>query len=130
MRLVMDNADSVTRQVLQKLRESVLAAGQQLDNNGNLVLKGDDAMDDGTKIVLTVGIAANGSATMDFTGTGAPVLGNWNAPRAITTAAVLYSLRLLVAADIPLNSGGFAVPVQLVCGYMTVCVGVCEKFCC
>lgn len=63
-------------------------------------------MDDGTPITLTVSIdPATGSATFNFTGTGTQVLGNWNAPEAITHSAVLYALRCMVGTDIPLNAG-------------------------
>jgi len=65
-----------------------------------------DFMDDGTAIMLTVTIdPKKGDATFDFTETGPQVYANWNAPSAITTAAVLYCLRLLIQEPIPLNSG-------------------------
>src|SRR5690606_36489825 len=41
--------------------------------------------------------------TVDFTGTSAQLRGNFNAPLAITRAAVLYVFRTLVVCDIPLN---------------------------
>jgi len=40
------------------------------------------------------------------------VYGNWNAPEAVTTAAVIYCLRCLVDVDIPLNQGCLA-PVKI-----------------
>jgi 5-oxoprolinase (ATP-hydrolysing) len=52
-------------------------------------------------------------AVIDFTGTGPVSPGNLNANRAITTAAVLYVLRCLLAEDIPLNQGVLA-PVELI----------------
>ncbi|KAB5518174.1 hydantoinase B/oxoprolinase [Coniochaeta sp. 2T2.1] len=65
-----------------------------------------DYMDDGTPIVLAVSIdPTTGSATFDFTGTGPQVLGNTNAPLAITHSAIIYCLRALVASAIPLNQG-------------------------
>ncbi|TPX14762.1 uncharacterized protein E0L32_005157 [Thyridium curvatum] len=64
-----------------------------------------DYMDDGTPIRLRVSIAADGSAVFDFAGTGPQVLGNTNAPIAITHSAIIYCLRALVASDIPLNQG-------------------------
>jgi 5-oxoprolinase (ATP-hydrolysing) len=68
-----------------------------------------DFMDDGSPIELTIDIDPNtGSATFDFTGTGPQVLGNHNAPPAVTYSAVIYSLRSLVAEDIPLNQGCLA----------------------
>jgi len=45
------------------------------------------------------------AATIDFTGTGPVVAGNLNANRAIVTASVIYTLRVLVDEDIPLNHG-------------------------
>jgi 5-oxoprolinase (ATP-hydrolysing) len=42
---------------------------------------------------------------IDFSGSGPEVAGNLNAPPAVTMAAVIYVLRLLVGEPIPLNSG-------------------------
>jgi N-methylhydantoinase B/oxoprolinase/acetone carboxylase alpha subunit len=65
-----------------------------------------DTMDDGTEIRLKLSIdKLSRTAIFDFSGSGPQVLGNWNAPTAITTAAVIYSLRTLVGREIPLNSG-------------------------
>jgi len=68
-----------------------------------------DYMDDGSPIHLTIDIdPQTGSATFDFTGTGPQMLGNQNAPPAITYSAVIYALRSLVGRDIPLNQGCLA----------------------
>ncbi|KAK7736146.1 hypothetical protein SLS53_007174 [Cytospora paraplurivora] len=64
-----------------------------------------DYMDDGTPIKLSISIRDDGSATFDFTGTGPQVLGNTNAPIAITNSAIIYCLRTLVNSAIPLNQG-------------------------
>lgn len=64
-----------------------------------------DYMDDGTPIKLSIAISQDGSATFDFTGTGPQVLGNTNAPIAITHSAIIYCLRSLIASSIPLNQG-------------------------
>ena len=45
------------------------------------------------------------NATIDFTGTSRQTNDNFNAPRAVCRAAVLYVFRCLVAEDIPLNDG-------------------------
>ncbi|HKE18428.1 MAG TPA: hydantoinase B/oxoprolinase family protein [Kofleriaceae bacterium] len=63
-----------------------------------------DALDDGTPIAVTVRIRGE-RMDIDFEGTGGELDGNLNAPRAVTVAAVLYVLRCLVDAPIPLNSG-------------------------
>ena len=66
----------------------------------------DYQLDDGTplKVAVTIDRLAK-SATIDFTGTGPAQQNNFNAPPAVTTAAVLYAFRCLVGADIPLNEG-------------------------
>lgn len=48
------------------------------------------------------------SAVIDFTGTSPQQEGNFNAPKSVVMAAVLYVFRTLVADDIPLNSGCLA----------------------
>ncbi|KAF2349830.1 Hydantoinase B/oxoprolinase [Trinorchestia longiramus] len=66
-------------------------------------------MDDGTPIAVTIFIdAANGSAVIDFEGTGPEVWGNCNAPRAVTVSAVIYCLRCMVGRETPLNQGCLA----------------------
>ena len=71
-----------------------------------------DHLDDGTPIAVTITIEGQ-QATVDFTGTGGVVAGNLNANRAITTAAVMYVLRAMLAEDIPLNQGVLA-PVEII----------------
>jgi 5-oxoprolinase (ATP-hydrolysing) len=51
---------------------------------------------------------ARREATIDFTGTSPELPNNFNAPRSIAMAAVLYVFRTLVARDIPLNAGCLA----------------------
>jgi 5-oxoprolinase (ATP-hydrolysing) len=72
----------------------------------------EDALDDGTPIRVALRVRG-ASLEVDFTGTGAEVDGNLNAPRAVTTAAVIYVLRALVGEPIPLNAGCLR-PVRLV----------------
>jgi 5-oxoprolinase (ATP-hydrolysing) len=84
------NAEAAIRAVIGKLNDGAF----------------DYEMDDGTPLKVKIIIdRAQKSATIDFTGTGAAQKNNFNAPRAVTTAAVLYSFRCLVGADIPLNEG-------------------------
>ncbi len=71
-----------------------------------------DALDDGTPVAVTVDVRDDGTLYIDFEGTGGEHAGNLNAPRAVTVAAVLYVLRCLVGAPIPLN-GGCLRPVTL-----------------
>ena len=63
-----------------------------------------DALDDGTPVAVTLDVSGE-HMTIDFEGTGAAVAGNLNAPRAVVQAAVLYVLRSLVDARLPLNGG-------------------------
>ncbi|MBE7454903.1 MAG: hydantoinase B/oxoprolinase family protein [Kofleriaceae bacterium] len=66
-----------------------------------------DALDDGSPIVATVA-ADRGRLAIDFTGSAPAHPGNLNAPRAVTMAAVIYVVRALVGAPIPLNAGCLA----------------------
>jgi 5-oxoprolinase (ATP-hydrolysing) len=63
-----------------------------------------DTTDDGTIIAVSLSIDG-GELHVDFTGTSGQHAGNLNAPRAVAVAAVLYVLRCLVDAPIPLNRG-------------------------
>ncbi|HWL89672.1 MAG TPA: hydantoinase B/oxoprolinase family protein, partial [Polyangiaceae bacterium] len=63
-------------------------------------------MDSGASIAVTVRIdRAARSAVIDFTGTSPELASNFNAPKSVTMAAVLYVFRTLVDDDIPLNAG-------------------------
>ncbi|VVE65934.1 5-oxoprolinase [Pandoraea anapnoica] len=63
-------------------------------------------LDNGAVIDVTIRVdRASRSATIDFTGTSAQLPNNFNAPRAVCMAAVLYVFRTLVDDDIPLNAG-------------------------
>jgi 5-oxoprolinase (ATP-hydrolysing) len=65
-----------------------------------------DYMDDGSPICLALTIdRRQRTAHFDFTGTGAEVLANINCPKAVVKSAIIYCLRCLVHADIPLNQG-------------------------
>ncbi|WP_169546056.1 hydantoinase B/oxoprolinase family protein [Sneathiella aquimaris] len=87
---VQDNAEESVRRVLDVLKEGSFTY----------------PMDDGFEIVVSVTIdRKTRSAVIDFTGTSGPHPTNYNAPRAVTTAAVLYVFRCLVDSDIPLNAG-------------------------
>ncbi|WP_254965134.1 MULTISPECIES: hydantoinase B/oxoprolinase family protein [unclassified Cyanobium] len=71
-------------------------------------------LDNGSRIVVAVRIdRAARRARIDFSGTSPQQQGNFNAPLAITKAAVLYVFRCLVGRSIPLNAGCFA-PIDLV----------------
>ncbi len=63
-------------------------------------------LDNGAEVHVAVTIdRATGTATVDFAGTSAQQPGNFNAPRSVVRAAVLYVFRCLIDDDIPLNDG-------------------------
>jgi 5-oxoprolinase (ATP-hydrolysing) len=71
-------------------------------------------LDGGEHIDVAVSIDRNRRvACIDFSGTSAMSEGNLNAPAAIAGSAVLYVLRVLVAHEIPLNSGCLE-PIEIV----------------
>ncbi|CAI6459491.1 AEL_HP2_G0025620.mRNA.1.CDS.1 [Saccharomyces cerevisiae] len=81
---------------------------------GSDSLVGAHRMDDGTVIHSKVTIhPEDWSADFDFTGTGPEVYANWNAPIAITHSSIIFSLRCMVNADIPLNQGCVA-PIRVI----------------
>jgi 5-oxoprolinase (ATP-hydrolysing) len=87
---VMDNAEAATRAAILTLRDASF----------------DYVMDDGTPLKISLKINRDdASAVVDFTGTGPAGDNNFNAPRAVTTAAVLYAFRCLARTELPLNEG-------------------------
>ncbi|WP_298298618.1 hydantoinase B/oxoprolinase family protein [uncultured Litoreibacter sp.] len=63
-------------------------------------------LDEGQVIRVKVTVdAEKGEAVIDWTGTSEQRANNYNAPRAVCNAVVLYVFRLLVGSDIPLNEG-------------------------
>jgi 5-oxoprolinase (ATP-hydrolysing) len=102
MRAIQSNAEMAVRGYLSGALKKL---GPQL--------KAIDSMDNGSQIHLTIDLKDNGTATFDFTGTGCEMLSNLNAPPAITYSAIIYSLRLLIGTDIPMNQGCLA-PITVV----------------
>lgn len=98
MLAIQDTAELAVRNLMQGLYKRY---------NGR-PLEALDFMDDGTPIKLKITIQEDGAAVFDFDGTGPEVNGNINAPEAITHSAIIYSLRCMIAADIPLNQGCLA----------------------
>ena len=92
MRHVQDNAAEAVRRVLDRLAAPASTFRQELDDGSAI------------EVAVTVDPAAR-RAVVDFTGTSTQRADNFNAPAAVTTAAVLYVFRTLVDADIPLNAG-------------------------
>ncbi len=98
MRHVMDNAEESVRRVLERL------------NDGEFHY----VMDDGSPLHVKVTVDRSArTAKVDFTGTGPQRADNFNAPRAVANAVVLYVFRCLVGTDIPLNDGCLK-PIEIV----------------
>ncbi len=90
MKFVQDNAEESVKKEIEVLQ------------NGEF----NYLMDNGAQIHVKVIIdAENRCATIDFTGTSPQLTNNFNAPKSITQAAVLYVFRTLVNDNIPLNAG-------------------------
>ncbi len=90
MRHVQNNAEESVRRVIGVLKDGAF----------------DYPLDNGARIRVKISIGADRrSATIDFTGTTGQLPNNFNAPRAVCMAAVLYVFRSLVDDDIPLNAG-------------------------
>jgi len=87
---VQDNAEEMVRRVIDVLKDSSFA--YPLDSGAEI------------KVAITVDKGSR-SAVIDFTGTSPQDEKNYNAPLAVTKAAVLYVFRTLVDDDIPLNEG-------------------------
>jgi 5-oxoprolinase (ATP-hydrolysing) len=90
MRHVQDNAEESVRRVITALKDG--ACSLPLDNGAQI------------RVSVRVDPAAR-AATIDFTGTSDQLPNNFNAPKAVAMAAVLYVFRTLVDDDIPLNAG-------------------------
>ncbi|CAK9223127.1 unnamed protein product [Sphagnum troendelagicum] len=111
---VQANAEAAVREMLKTMatRASALQSGSSNDEK-LVVLEAEDYMDDGSAICLKLTIdSVKGEAHFDFGGTSPEVYANWNAPEAVTAAAIIYCLRCLVDVDIPLNQGCLA-PVSI-----------------
>jgi len=90
MQHVQDNAAESVRRVIDRLHDSSF----------------DYPMDLGTTIKVKITLdKAKREATIDFTGTSPQQGNNFNAPGPVTRAAVLYTMRVMVDDEIPMNAG-------------------------
>tara|TARA_R110000868_G_scaffold4155_33_gene25577 strand:- start:3061 stop:6678 length:3618 start_codon:yes stop_codon:yes gene_type:complete len=87
---VQDNAEESVRRVIEHLSDGEF----------------EYQMDFGAKIKVAITVhPETRSATIDFTGTSPQQDNNFNITHAVAVAAVLYTFRLMVDSDIPLNAG-------------------------
>jgi 5-oxoprolinase (ATP-hydrolysing) len=98
MRHVQDNAAESVRRVIGALHDGRF---ELPFDNGAVI-----------RVAITVDHQAR-RARIDFTGTSGQQPNNFNAPLAVTTAAVLYVFRTLVDDDIPMNAGCLA-PLEII----------------
>ena len=90
MNHVQDNAEECVRRAIDSLSDGEFTC----------------ELDTGDKIQVKISIDKNNrSAKIDFTGTSPQTSNNFNAPKAVCKAAVLYVFRTLVEDNIPLNEG-------------------------
>jgi 5-oxoprolinase (ATP-hydrolysing) len=90
MGYVQDNAEECVRRAITALRDGEFSL----------------PLDNGAIIHVAVRVdAKQRCARIDFSGSSEQLPNNFNAPRAITVAAVLYVFRTLVGDEIPLNAG-------------------------
>jgi len=87
---IQDNAEAAVRAVIDTLSDGT--AEIHMDTGAVI------------KVQITVDHKSR-SAIVDFTGTSSMMPDNFNAPRSIAHAAVLYVFRCLANVDIPLNEG-------------------------
>jgi N-methylhydantoinase B len=90
MQFVQNNAEEAVRRAIDVLKDGAFTYYM----DGDAVIK-----------VTVIINKENRSAVIDFTGTSQQLNTNFNAPKAVTQAAVLYVFRTLVNDSIPLNAG-------------------------
>lgn len=98
MKKIQENAEAAVRTYLKSAHRRF----------GNKPLTATDYMDKGSMMTVSSSIDEAGFATLDFTGTSCEMLSNMDAPPAITYSALIYTLRLLIGSEIPLNQGCLA----------------------
>ncbi|MDB9516763.1 hydantoinase B/oxoprolinase family protein [Roseofilum reptotaenium CS-1145] len=97
----LETVQSYMGYVQENAEQAVRTAIAQL-SNGEFTYE----FDNGAVIHVTITVdREQRSATIDFTGTSAQLPNNFNAPKAVCQAAVLYVFRTLVDDPIPLNAG-------------------------
>ncbi|NNM29993.1 MAG: 5-oxoprolinase [Akkermansiaceae bacterium] len=96
--------EAVTRNMEALFARAASAMAATLATRPDGRWTGDDAMDDGTPVRVTVTAGRHG-LTVDFAGSGAVHPGNLNATPAIVRSAVLYVMRVWTEDDLPLNEG-------------------------
>ncbi|KAK7211265.1 hypothetical protein V2G26_018443 [Clonostachys chloroleuca] len=95
MKKIQENAEIAVRNYLKGVRQK----------NGAAPLTAEDSMDNGSTMEVSITIDEEGTGIFDFEGTSSEMLSNMNAPPAITYSALIYTMRVLINSDVPLNQG-------------------------
>ncbi|ODV83857.1 hypothetical protein CANARDRAFT_29589 [[Candida] arabinofermentans NRRL YB-2248] len=102
---VRKSAELAVRQFFKKLA---------ITHKGKFPLTSEEYLDDGSRLCCSISVnGETGDAVFDFTGTSHQAYNCYNAPPAVTYACVLYNLRVLIDADIPLNEGCL-IPIEII----------------
>jgi len=97
----LETVSSYMQHVQDHAEESVRRAITALQDGESTLL-----LDNGAQIKVCIQVdKVKRSAQIDFSGTSTQLTNNFNAPKAVSVAAVLYAFRTLVNEDIPLNAG-------------------------
>jgi 5-oxoprolinase (ATP-hydrolysing) len=104
-------ADEVGRYMAALRQEAARGVRRALAARADGRLTATGRLDDGSPVAVTVDIDGD-RARIDFSGSAPVHAGNLNATPAIVQSALVYVLRLLVDAPLPLNEG-FLDPVEL-----------------
>jgi 5-oxoprolinase (ATP-hydrolysing) len=100
---------NLLRDVAKRAGTHTLSAVDYLDDGSPVslnILRSISSYIERYQICLKVEInEKEGSAILDFAGTGSEVRGNLNAPISVVHSAVIYCMRAMLDVDIPLNAG-------------------------
>ena len=113
---------NLLRDVAKRAGSNVLSAVDYLDDGSPVrIINGVVLLTCSISLQIKLRVEINeeeGSATLDFTGTGCEVRGNLNAPISVVHSAVIYCMRSMLDIDIPLNAGCL-VPLESMFRFLT-----------
>jgi 5-oxoprolinase (ATP-hydrolysing) len=110
--------ETIARRMAELQDHAASLAGAALARLGDGTFEAEERLDDGTPLRVRVEVRGP-RAVVDFAGSGPVHPGSLNATPAVVTSAVLYTLRLLVDAPLPLNEGLLrAVEVRIPRGFL------------
>ena len=101
MKHIQENAKMGIIDLIHSLQKN----SQKNKNNEEPAFQAEEFLDNGSAIRLKINFLPQNRMKFDFSQTDPELIGNLNAPRAITYSAILYVIRSMVERDIPLNSG-------------------------